>query len=265
MRSLAARQVSWSVGGTVVVDGVSLQVAPGSTLGLLGPNGSGKSSLLRLLAGLRRPSGGTVLLDGADLAGWPRRELARRVAVVEQEAGTEVDVTVAEVVRLGRTPYRSVWTGAGHDDEAAVDRALAQTGLTALAHRRWHSLSGGERQRAQIARALAQQPSELLLDEPTNHLDIAHQLDLLGLVRRLPVTGVLALHDLNLAAAYCDSLLMLSEGTVVAAGTPADVLTEELVREVYGVGCEITRADPAGQPHVRFLTERNDAEAHVTG
>lgn len=270
--SLHAWKVSWSVGGsvggTVVVDDITLQVPPGSMLGLLGPNGSGKSSLLRLLAGLRKPSAGVVLLDGTDLADWRRRELARRIAMVEQEVSTEVDLTVAEVVALGRTPYRGrvvrgVWSGVRCDDQAAVERALEQTGLAHLAHRRWHSLSGGERQRTQIARALAQTPTELLLDEPTNHLDIAHQLDLLALVRQLPVTSVLALHDLNLAAAFCDSLLVLSSGKVVAAGAPAEVLTEDLVRRVYGVNCVITH-DPDTHPHMRFLAPGAEPAGRVS-
>jgi iron complex transport system ATP-binding protein len=253
--SIEARRVSWEAGGHLIVDQVSVAVEPGTTLGLLGPNGSGKSSLLRLLAGLRRPSGGAVLLDGNGISDLDRRSLARRIAVVEQEAGTELDLTVADVVLLGRTPHRSGWGGPGRDDEDTVRDALARTGLEALAPRRWHSLSGGERQRAQIARALAQQPSELLLDEPTNHLDIAHQLALLDLVRTLPVTTVVALHDLNLAAAFCDRVLVLSAGRVVAAGTPAEVLTEQLVRDVYGVRCEVSRVPPEGRPHIRFLAQ----------
>ncbi|WP_199433471.1 ABC transporter ATP-binding protein [Qaidamihabitans albus] len=251
--SLAAERVSWEAGGTIIIDRVSARIEPGSTFGLLGPNGSGKSSLLRLLAGLRRPAAGAVLVDDLDIAGWGRRDLARRIAVVEQQVSTEIDLTVTEVVALGRTPHRSGWGGAGGGDAAAVTRALERTELEHLAHRKWHSLSGGERQRAQIARALAQEPSELLLDEPTNHLDIAHQLALLDLVRRLPVTGVVALHDLNLAAMFCDELMVLAAGRVVAAGAPADVLTEDLVRDVYGVRCSVSAAGPGEPPHVRFL------------
>lgn len=251
--SLSARQVCWAAGGTLIVDGVDVSVPAGSTLGLLGPNGSGKSSLLRLLAGLRRPSGGAVLLDGIPLGDWSRRALARRIAVVEQQVGTEVDLTVAEVVALGRTPHRGTWGVPSAEDAQVVVEILEHTGLTALADRRWVTLSGGERQRTQIARALAQRPEELLLDEPTNHLDVAHQFELLELVRQLPLTCVVALHDLNLAAMFCDSLLVLSGGRVLAAGSPSEVLTEELVREVYGVRCAITPAEPYGHPHVRFL------------
>ncbi|MGI8311442.1 ABC transporter ATP-binding protein [Saccharopolyspora hattusasensis] len=250
--SLRALDVSWSRGGAAIVNGIRIEVEPGSTLGLLGPNGSGKSSLLRLLAGLRQPSSGRVLVDDVDITGIGRRALARRIALVEQESTTELDITVTEVVSLGRTPHRSSWGTAQDTDAEAVRRALMHADLEALADRRWHTLSGGERQRVQIARALAQQPTELLLDEPTNHLDIAHQFALLELVRRLPVTAVVALHDLNLAATFCDGLVVLQRGAVVAAGSPAEVLTEDLVRTVYGVECAITKPNPEGPPHIRF-------------
>ncbi|WP_066898274.1 ABC transporter ATP-binding protein [Mycolicibacterium houstonense] len=247
--SLRAVGVRWTRSGRVVLDGVTVDPVPGSTVGLLGPNGSGKSSLLRLLAGIDRPDSGSVQLDGRELHTMSRRAVARRVAVVGQHADTDLDIAVRDVVRLGRIPHAPVF-GRGHDDTAAVTAAMAATGLDGMADRLWHTLSGGERQRVQIARALAQDPSELLLDEPTNHLDIAHQLEILALIRRLEVTSVVALHDLNLAAMFCDQVVVLSAGAVVATGTPAEVLTEELVGEVYGVRCRITV--DAGGPYVRF-------------
>lgn len=248
--TLRAGEVRWTRSGRVVLDGVTVDPAPGSTVGLLGPNGSGKSSLLRLLAGIDRPDSGVVQLDGRDLHRMSRRAVARRVAMVGQHAETDLDIAVRDVVRLGRIPHSSVFGGGG-DDTAAVAVALSATGLDGMADRLWHTLSGGERQRVQIARALAQEPSELLLDEPTNHLDIAHQLEILALIRTLDVTAVVALHDLNLAAMFCDHVVMLSAGRVVAAGSPVEVLTEELVADVYGVRCRIT-VDDAG-PYVRFV------------
>ncbi|MFB9376451.1 ABC transporter ATP-binding protein [Kineococcus gynurae] len=249
--TLDARTVSWDRGGRLVVDGVSLAPAPGETVGLLGPNGSGKSSLLRLLDGVVRPTAGVVALDGRDLTRVPRREVARAVAVVGQHAATEVDLTVREVVELGRLPHRTSFGGDRAADEAAVAEALARTGLTDKAEQLWRRLSGGEQQRAHIARALAQQPRELLLDEPTNHLDIRHQLDVLDLVTRLPVTTVVALHDLNLAAMFCDTVLVLRAGRAVAAGTPAAVLTPELIADVYGVAAEVGH-DAEGRPSIRY-------------
>ncbi|MEN3225962.1 ABC transporter ATP-binding protein [Mycolicibacterium porcinum] len=246
--SLRAVEVGWIRSGRVVLDGVTMDPVPGSTVGLLGPNGSGKSSLLRLLAGIDRPDSGSVQLDGRELHTMSRRAVARRVAVVGQHADTDLDISVRDIVRLGRIPHTPIF--GGRDDTATVTAAMAATGLQPMADRLWHTLSGGERQRVQIARALAQEPSELLLDEPTNHLDIAHQLEILAMIRALDVTSVVALHDLNLAAMFCDHVVVLSEGTVVATGTPAEVLTEDLVAAVYGVRCRIT-IDDAG-PYVRF-------------
>jgi iron complex transport system ATP-binding protein len=251
--SIATREVRWAAGGRIIVDGITLDAPAGGMLGLLGPNGSGKSSLLRLLGGLRRASGGVVTLGGQDIAGLGRAAIARRVAVVEQQSVTDAPVTVLEVVRLGRTPHRGPLAAWSSADEAAVETALCHTELQALRQRDWHTLSGGERQRAQIARALAQSPSELLLDEPTNHLDIRHQLEVLTLVSRLPVTSVVALHDLNLAAMFCDTLAILSEGRVVASGRPEEVLTESIVGSVFGVRTHIGPSLHHGRLHVQFL------------
>ncbi|MGW5387050.1 ABC transporter ATP-binding protein [Nocardia sp. NPDC003963] len=247
--TLNAQNLFWSRGGNLVVDDVTLRPEPGQTVGLLGPNGSGKSSLLRLLAGISRPDRGSVTLDDTPLYRLGRRPLARRIAVVGQHAHTDVDITVRDVVRLGRIPHRDLF-GQDADEEPAIDRALRATDLSGHAGRLWSTLSGGERQRAQIARALAQEPGELLLDEPTNHLDIAHQLDILDLVTRLPLTTVVALHDLNLAAMFCDYILVLDRGAIAAHGTPAETLTEPLVRDVYGVHATITIDD--GVPAVRY-------------
>ncbi|GAA3389426.1 ABC transporter ATP-binding protein [Streptomyces roseoviridis] len=251
--TLRAERVTRTAGGRLILDGVTVTPAPGGVTGLLGPNGSGKSTLLRLLSGVLAPASGVVTLDGRPLPELRRREVARRVAVVEQQADTLVELTVADVVRLGRIPHRRAWSAPSAADERAVGDALRRTGLTDRAAQPWHTLSGGERQRVQIARALAQEPRELLLDEPTNHLDIQHQLDLLDLVTGLGVTTIVALHDLNLAAAYCDRLVVLRGGRVTAAGTPREVLTAERVAEVYGVRVEVTHPDAGDRPHLRVL------------
>ncbi|WP_420037275.1 ABC transporter ATP-binding protein [Streptomyces sp. cg28] len=250
---LRAERVSWSAGGTLILDGVELAPRPGTVTGLLGPNGSGKSTLLRVLAGVLAPDSGVVTLDGAPLAGVPRRTVARRVAVVEQQSDTQVELTVADVVRLGRIPHRRAWAPVSAADESAVRSALERSGLADKTHRLWHTLSGGERQRVQIARALAQEPRELLLDEPTNHLDIQHQLELLDLITGLGLTSVVALHDLNLAATYCAQVVVVRRGRVVAAGAPETVLTEELIADVYGVRARVSVPEPGERPHIRFL------------
>ena len=250
--TLSAERISLSLGGRRILDSVTFAAGAGETIGLLGPNGSGKSTLLRVLAGIRRPDSGRVELDGEDVQGMRRARIARRIAVVSQHSDTEVDVTVEDVVRLGRIPHRGIFGSDEAGDAEAVEAALLATGTDGLRGRRWSTLSGGERQRTQIARALAQQPTELLLDEPTNHLDIAHQLDILALVRELPLTSVVALHDLNLAAMFCDRVIVLEQGAVVAAGTPTEVIDESLVSRVYQVKATVT-ADPTdGYPTVRY-------------
>ncbi|MFJ9646142.1 ABC transporter ATP-binding protein [Streptomyces sp. NPDC101206] len=251
---ITAEDVTWSVAvgsAAPVVRGVSVDIAPGETVGLLGPNGSGKSSLLRCLAGLRMPDAGTVRYDGASVRGWSALRIARHVAFVEQDPAADSDLRVADVVGLGRTPFRDRWRGPDATDRAVVAAALERVGLTALAGRPWRALSGGERQRAHIARALAQQPYALLLDEPTNHLDVKHQLELMELLTSTAQTVLVALHDLSLAARHCDRLLLLHHGRLIASGPPAAVLTTERLAEVFGVDAELT-ADALGRPHVAY-------------
>jgi iron complex transport system ATP-binding protein len=238
---IIVEHVSWGVPGKTIVRDVSLKVEPGETVGLIGPNGSGKSSLLRCMAGLRTPAAGVVRYDGVDIASWPARERARKMAFVEQTADTDSDLRVAEVAMLGRTAHRSRWRGPDATDHAIVAAALDRLDLAALADRPWKQLSGGERQRAHLARALAQRTWGLLLDEPTNHLDVRHQLDLMELAARTPQTVVVALHDLALAARYCDRLVLMHRGTVVADGPAEDVLTASLLRDVFDVDAEIGR------------------------
>lgn len=251
--SIRAENLVWRAGKATIIDGVSLAVDPGSIVGLLGPNGSGKSSLLRLLAGLRRPDAGRVLLDDTDLATLGRRAVARRLALVEQHASTEARFAVRDVVRLGRTPHHSAFSAWTQADDALVDGALARVGMQHRAEQDWQSLSGGERQRVHIARALAQAPREILLDEPTNHLDIQHQIELMRLIRSLAITTVIALHDLNHAAMFCDRVVVMAGGRIVADGAPVDVLTEDLLRRVFRVEARLETSPYHGKPHIHYM------------
>ena len=253
--SLRLDHLAWSVQGRLIVAGVDCTPPRGALTGLLGPNGAGKSTLLRLVAGVLRPDAGEVVLDDTDLLSLPRRERARRVALVEQESPVPGTLTVREAVLLGRTPRGSRWGGLTEADHAIADDALHEAGVAGLADRLLVTLSGGERQRVHLARALAQEPELLLLDEPTNHLDVHAQLDTLAVVGRLTSRGVTvmaALHDLNLAAAACDHLVLLDQGSVVAAGSVAQVLRPEVLDAVYGVRSLVLSHPETGRPVLTF-------------
>jgi iron complex transport system ATP-binding protein len=213
---------------------VHLDVQRGETLGVVGPNGSGKSTLLKLLAGIRVPSEGIVRLKGQPITALSRRSVAQTLAVVEQQADTLDAVSVFDAVALGRTPWLSALSPWSRADDAIVEQALRDVDAVHLTRRSWRTLSGGERQRVHIARALAQRPQILLLDEPANHLDIQHQLAILNVVQALPVTTLIALHDLN-QALTCDRLAVLERGRLVALGKPLDVLTPQRLLETFGV------------------------------
>ena len=226
--------VTVEIAGRRIVDQVAL-TAQGDVVGLVGPNGSGKSTVLRTVYRMLRPAAGRVLAAGRDVWQTPPREAARTTAAVVQDGPSDLELTVAECVALGRVPHGRLLAPGTADGAQAVERAMTAAGVTGLAGRDVATLSGGERQRVHLARALAQEPRILVLDEPTNHLDIRHQLELLSLVRTLRVTTLVTLHDLNLAAAYCDRVIVLSHGSVAATGTPGEVLTPGLLREVFGV------------------------------
>ncbi|RNL73768.1 ABC transporter ATP-binding protein [Streptomyces sp. I6] len=253
MGRITTTRLSWSVKGHRLLDGIEMAAPDGKIVGLLGPNGSGKSTLLRLLAGLRRPDTGTIRYDDTSLGDLGRRVRARRLAVVEQDASAHHHVNVRQVVELGRTPFRGRFDALTERDRRIVDSALERTGIGDKQHRSWHTLSGGEKQRTQLARALAQEPREILLDEPTNHLDIRHQLELLDLLTQLHVTCVVALHDLNLAARYCDHVVVLDGGRVAAAGAPEAVLTPDLIESVYGVHVLVDREHATGTLRITYL------------
>lgn len=248
---LKAEGLHWSAGGNHIVNDVSLSVAAGETLGIVGPNGSGKTSLLRLLAGLTKPDRGSVFITGSDASSMNRKQMALRMAYVEQLGHTELELKVRDVIALGRVPHQKSWMAPGSASSEVIERAAESTGVTHLLNRSWSKLSGGERQRTHIARALAQQTPLILLDEPTNHLDISHQLEILRLTRNSEATAAIVLHDLNLAAMFCDRIIVMSAGQVVAEGTPSAVLTEELLHDVFLVPTHITHNN--GLPHIRFL------------
>ncbi|POU72669.1 histidinol phosphatase [Leclercia sp. LSNIH6] len=237
--SLSGLQVTFQ--SRNVLNNINLQLEAGEIVGLLGPNGSGKSTLLRCLAGLLPRHAHHIQLNGTPLNKISVRDRAKQLAFVPQHAGVDGDLYVEQIVRLGRTPHRRGLFGWSEKDDQAVEHAIRLMKLDGLRHRLWRQLSGGERQRCQIARALAQQPRLLILDEPTNHLDIEYQLELMTLIRQLPITVVVALHDLNLAANYCHRLVLLKSGSVIASGPPDAVLTPALIEDAWHVQADVMK------------------------
>ncbi|MFD1645224.1 ATP-binding cassette domain-containing protein [Haloarchaeobius litoreus] len=263
--------VSVSFGDATVLDDVSLAVEPGTFLGLVGPNGAGKTTLLRTVSGALEPDAGTVSLDGDRLDGLGSKAASRRVAVVPQDTTVSFGFTARDVVAMGRTPHRGRFEPSSREDSRAVDEAFARVGAEHLADRRIDELSGGERQTVTIARALAQETPILLLDEPTASLDINHQVETLELVAALVADGktvVAAIHDLSLAARYCDELALLADGDIVATGLPESVLTRERLAESFDART-VLRRDPVteslGVTTLARQPEAVDRSVHLVG
>ncbi|RMB58168.1 ABC transporter ATP-binding protein [Tessaracoccus antarcticus] len=247
VHGLAAENVSLGYDRTPVVVDLSLRVPEGRITALIGPNGCGKSTLLRGLTRLLRPSSGTVLLEGTDIHRLGARELARKLGLLPQAPLAPGGITVTELVALGRAPHQSWLSRPSKADRQAVERALALTGTTELADRVVDELSGGQRQRAWIAMVLAQETGVLLLDEPTTFLDMAHAVEVLDTISDLNLqqgcTVVMVLHDLNLAARYADHLMAMADGRLIAQGTPAEVLTEDLLSSAFSLAAKVI-SDP---------------------
>jgi iron complex transport system ATP-binding protein len=252
---LEVETVDWSVDMLPIVRGVSLEVTPGKLVGLLGPNGCGKSSLLRCIYRAYQPDCGMIALDGVNINRLTPQEFARVTGVVLQETPTEFEFTVQEVVLMGRSPHKRLFDRDTPQDSVIVRTALERVRMSAFSERQFNTLSGGEKQRVLIARALAQQARLLILDEPTNHLDIRYQLEVLELIKGLQVSGLVALHDLNLAAYFCDYLYLMKDGQVVASGTPETVLRSEVIHAVYEVHTEVIRHPITGKTHITYLPE----------
>lgn len=244
--------------GPDVLKGITLVAEPGQFLGIIGPNGSGKSTLLRVMGGVARPRRGQVLYDGTDITSLAPREAARMVAAVGDSERPIFSYSVQQVVLMGRAPYSGALAGDTADDVRVAQTAMERTGVRHLADRKITQLSSGERQRVLIARALAQQPKVLLLDEPTSHLDVNFQAEIMELAVSLAhdsgITTVAVLHDLNLTGKYCDEVAMLSSGSLVASGSPREVLTEENLLEVYGVKAVVGRRPELDRPAIFIIS-----------
>ena len=251
---LRAAEVTLGYDGRVISEGLSVRIPTGSFTVIVGPNACGKSTLLRALARVMKPAAGSVLLDGADIGSYPAKAVARQLGLLPQTSIAPEGITVADLVARGRHPHQGIFRQWSASDERAVAEALVATNTAELAGRLVEELSGGQRQRVWVAMVLAQETPLLLLDEPTTFLDIAHQYELLELLRRLHAAGdrtlVAVLHDLNQAARYADHLVVMRDGRVVTTGAPGEVLTAELVEDVFGLPCTIIPDPHTGSPLV---------------
>ena len=274
---LSVDDVAVSLGGVRVLDGVNTSVGRGRFVGLVGPNGAGKTTLLRTLNAALTPDAGTVRVDGQNVADLSAKAVGRLVSTVPQDTSLSFDFSIRQTVEMGRTPYLSRFGGMRPEDHDAVDQAMARTSVGEFADRSITEVSGGERQRVLLARALAQDTPLLLLDEPTASLDINHQVRTLELVRDLVDDGktvVAAIHDLNLAAHYCDDLLLLGDGRILASGAPESVLTEETLERAFGANAVVSQHPVTGSVYVTALPDRRsggeadadaDGRVHVVG
>jgi iron complex transport system ATP-binding protein len=262
---LAARDISFAYDRRPILQSVTLAVEAGEFVGLIGANGSGKTTLLRILLGLLPADAGEIRLCGAALSEINRREIATRATVVQQDTRIDFAFTAREIVAMGRTPYLGRFTPEQAADRAAIDRAMRQTETETFAARSVMEVSGGERQRIHLARALAQETRIILLDEPTANLDLTHQFEALQLVKDFARAGgaaLAAIHDLSLAARFCDRLLLLSEGRIVALGTPAEVITEENLLRHFALRAKVWRDEATGSLMIYPLGPGREAAAH---
>ena len=249
---ITTEQLQATLGGSHILKGVSIEVSDKDFVGIIGPNGSGKSTLLKSIYRVLTPQSGTVFLDGNALNSYKPKESARKMAVVAQHNYYNFEFSVQDVVLMGRAPHKKAMERDNADDYRIVREALEKVNMGGFAQRSFSTLSGGEQQRVILARALAQQTQCLILDEPTNHLDIKYQLQFMDIVRSLRLTEVSAIHDLNIAAMYCNKLFVLQNGRIIAFGPPKQVLTREFIRHVYEVEAKLYTDPETGQMHILY-------------
>ena len=251
---LSVQHVSWHADNQLILDDISFAINKGSFTGILGPNGAGKSSLLRCLYRYIKPDSGSVKFNQQDI--WQQYDAyqyAQDIAVVLQETPTHFNLTVYDIVALGLLPHKGLFTREQSSDRKKIDCAIKQVGLVEKTLQNFEHLSGGEKQRALIARAIVQSPSLLIMDEPTSHLDVRYQIQVIELAKSLGITVIASFHDLNLASAMCDQLIVLNKGKLVEQGTPQEVITSEMLSNVFGVCAEVSVHSQHNVPHISYF------------
>ena len=249
--NICATDIKMEIGNNERLTGVSIDSKNKEFVGIIGPNGSGKSTLLKCIYRTLKPNGGCIMLGNTPISTMSVKESAKKLAVVAQHNYYNFDFSVEEVVLMGRSPHKKRLEPDNSKDYQIVNESLDKVGMLEFKNRSFSTLSGGEQQRVILARALAQQTPCLILDEPTNHLDIKYQLSLLNIVKDLDLTIVAAIHDLNIAAMYCDRLFVMKNGKIVGSGTPQEVLTKEFIKEIYDIDVEIVN-DSKGDMHILY-------------
>lgn len=262
---LEVSNLGWEADGKAILQGLNFNLQAGEFVGVIGPNGAGKSSMMRCLYRVNRPAQGQILFKRQDIWQWSARENARQMAVILQEHSEHIGLTVRDIVALGLTPHKGLFERDNQQDRRQIDQVLKQLDLGAFEHAQFSRLSGGEKQRVMLARAILQKPELLIMDEPTNHLDVHYQIEILQKVKALELTVLASFHDLNLAAAFCDRLLVLENGHLVAQGAPAEVLTEDLISRVFKT-CVVVDAHPLyAHPRINYAYhegEEPEPDAH---
>jgi iron complex transport system ATP-binding protein len=251
---LSVQHVSWRADNQLILDDISFTINKGSFTGILGPNGAGKSSLLRCLYRYVRADSGSVKFNQQDIwREYDAYQYAQDIAVVLQETPTHFNLTVYDIVALGLLPHKGLFTREQPQDKQKIDCAIQQVGLSDKTLQNFEHLSGGEKQRALIARAIVQSPSLLIMDEPTSHLDVRYQIQVIELAKSLGITVIASFHDLNLASAMCDQLIVLDKGKLVEQGTPQKVITSEMLSNVFGVCAEVSVHAQHKVPHISYF------------
>ena len=255
IRKLEVKDITYSIDGKLIVDGVSLGIREGDFVGLVGPNGCGKSTLLKNIYKVYKPDAGAVFIDGKNAADMSSRETAREMSVMQQENNVEFDMTVYDMVMLGRYAHQKMFGTDKVSERETVLAGIREVGMEGFEERSFLSLSGGEKQRTLVARALVQQAKLIILDEPTNHLDIGYQYQIMNILKRQNLTVFSSIHDLNVAACYCDRILLMKKGRIVDAGTPEEVFVPEKIRSLFGIDASITVNKATGRPNIMFIPQ----------
>lgn len=255
---LTVENLGWTINQKTILSDINFSVSKGTFVGLIGPNGAGKSSLLRCIYRQLKPSTGHVYFNGSDIWTQSLRENARRTAVILQESHVPFGVRVKDVVAMGLTPHKSFLSFDSKGDKKRIADAIERVDLLSLQNEAYSHLSGGEKQRVMVARAIVQQPKLLLMDEPTNHLDVHYQTDVLQLAKDLGITVLASIHDLNLASAFCDQILLLDKGRLISSGSPAQVLSENMIASTFKTCALVDKHPLYSNPRITYAYHRDE-------